>query len=111
MASRRRPRDAVDESEGCQGRSIIHVILDDDREDVVAPDQTAVEEGEAGRHEVDLRSAGQRLSSYEDAGSTHQRAGHEDPGRVARVDAAGRDGVGDGVRAQRLGHGRGRRWF
>ena len=70
MASRRRPRDAVDESEGCQGRSIIHVILDDDREDVVAPDQTAVEEGEARRHEI------------------NQRTGDQDPGRVAVVDLA-----------------------
>ena len=41
--------------------------------------------------------------------TVHERAGHENPRRVARVYAAGRDGVGDGVRAQRLGHGRGYR--
>ena len=44
--------------------------------------------------------------------TVHERAGHQYPGRVARVDPTRRDGVIDGVRAQRLGHGRGyrRRW-
>jgi hypothetical protein len=54
---------------------------------VVAPHETPIKKGEAGGHEVDLCGGHVSGSSYEDAGSTHQRAGHEDPGRVARVDA------------------------
>ena len=65
-----------------------------DAQHVVAPHQTAVEEGQARRHEV------------------HQRTGDQDPGRVAVVDRA--RALAHGLRVLEgtwdVGRRRGRRW-